>query len=218
VTNIGDQAFSGCNSLTAIQVENGNVNYSSEAGILFNKDKTTLICCPGGKTGHYTIPDSVTSIEDRAFSGCRRLTSITLPDGVTSIGDWAFDDCRRLTSITIPDGVTRIGEQTFYKCRSLTSITIPNGVTRIGHCAFSDCSRLTSITIPNSVTSIGWGAFYGCTRLTSFTNLNPTPQDISHAFNINLSKMTLYVPAGVIAAYRAAAVWKDFGTITAHVP
>ncbi len=116
-----------------------------------------------------TMPDSVTSIGERAFSGCTGLTSITIPDSVTSIGEWAFDDCTGLTSITIPDGVASIRWRAFSGCSSLKSITIPGSVTSIESSAFSGCSSLTGITIPNSVTSIGSSAFEGCTGLTSIT-------------------------------------------------
>ena len=113
------------------------------------------------------IPDSVTSIGDRAFEYCRSLTSITIPNSVTSIGGSAFSDCSSLTSITIPDGVTSIGGSAFSGCSSLTSITIPDTVTSIGDDAFYDCSSLTSITIPDGVTSIVGGSFSGCSSLTS---------------------------------------------------
>ena len=64
-----------------------NSVYSSVDGVLFNKSQTTLIQYPGGKAGSYTIPNSVTSIGDYAFSGCTSLTSVTIPNSVTSIGD-----------------------------------------------------------------------------------------------------------------------------------
>ena len=116
-----------------------------------------------------TIPNSVTSIGDGAFRDCSWLTSVTIPNSVTSIGDGAFRGCSGLTSVTIPNSVTSIGYQAFSYCSGLTSVTIPNSVTSIGDQAFQICSGLTSVTIPNSVTSIGIGAFYGCSGLTSVT-------------------------------------------------
>ena len=115
-----------------------------------------------------TIPDSVTSIGNYAFCNCSNLTSITLPDSVTSIGQDAFS-CTKLTSITLPDSVTSISEGTFGGCTKLTSITIPDSVTSIGKEAFKMCYALTSITIPSSVTDIGDDAFEECTKLTSIT-------------------------------------------------
>jgi hypothetical protein len=166
VTNIGSSAFSACTSLSAITVDALNSVYSSVDGVLFNKSQTTLIQCPGGKAGTYTIPTSVTSIGDRAFDSCHNLTSVTIGNSVTSIGDSAFCWCTSLTSVTIPDSVTSIGSGTFYYCTSLTSVTIPDSVTSIGSGAFYGCSSLTSVTIPNSVTSIGDYAFYDCGSLT----------------------------------------------------
>ena len=170
VTSIGLWAFWECSSLTGIWVSEGNNNYSSDAsGILFDKNMMALIQCPGGFSGAYTIPDSVTSIGSYAFSGCTSLTSVTIPDSVPSIGEYTFDCCASLTSVTIPDSVTRIGWYAFYGCTSLTSVTIPDSVTSIGRYAFEGCESLTSVTIPDSLTSIGGWAFNECTSLTSVT-------------------------------------------------
>ena len=115
------------------------------------------------------IPDSVTSIGESAFSGCKGLTSVTIGNGVTSIGSDAFAGCTRLTSVTIGNSVTSIGSDAFAGCTGLTSVTIGNSVESIGSYAFSGCTGLTSVTIPDSVTSIGESAFSGCTGLTSVT-------------------------------------------------
>ena len=169
VTSIGVGAFASCTSLTGIWVAESNSHYSSDAsGVLFNKDKTTLVQCPGAFAA-YTIPNSVTSIGDAAFSFCTSLASVTIPDSVTSIGRHAFQYCTSLTSVTIPNGVTSIGDSAFSYCASLTSVTIPDSVTSIGWSAFAGCTSLTSVTIPDSVTSIGSLAFSGCTSLTSVT-------------------------------------------------
>ena len=166
VTSIGDLTFSGCASLLSIEVSNGNRNYSSTDGVLFNKNKTELITYPLGKTdSEYAIPNSVTSIDWHAFDGCTSLTSIIIPNSITSISLCAFRYCTSLTNVTIGNSVTSIGDFAFEGCTSLTSVTIPDSVTSIGSYAFYNCTSLTSITIPNSVTSIGHYAFRGCESL-----------------------------------------------------
>ena len=122
VTSIGGGAFAWCTSLTGIWVTEGNSHYSSDAsGVLFSKDKTTLVQYPGAFAA-YAIPDSVTSIGAGAFGGCTSLTSVTIPDSVTSIGGIAFGNCKSLTSVTIPDSVTSIGDGAFASCTSLTDV------------------------------------------------------------------------------------------------
>ena len=166
----GKIEFRSCSNLTTIDVATNNAVFSSENGVLFDKNKTALICYPSGKTeNNYSIPDSVTSIGNSAFSGCTSLTSVTIPNSVTDIGSSAFDDCTSLKTVTIPNGVTYIDYCTFSGCASLTSITIPDSVTRIGGSAFRECISLTNITIPNSVTYIYDDAFSDCTSLISIT-------------------------------------------------
>ncbi len=198
VTSIGSDAFYSCDGLTGIWVSEGNPNYSSDAhGVLFNKAKTWLICAPGGISGSYTIPGSVTSIGSDAFYNCRSLTSVTIPGSVTSIGYEAFSNCTSLTSVTIPDSVTSIGYYAFEDCSSLTSVTIGNGVTSIGDSAFSDCSSLTSVTIPDSVTSIGRSAFYDCDSLTSVTIGNSVTSIGGAAFYHCTSLTSITIPDSV---------------------
>jgi hypothetical protein len=121
VTSIGDYAFSSCSSLTSINVNDDNSNYSSLDGVLYDKDKTTLINYPCAKLDNvFAIPNSVTSIGNSAFSSCTSLTSIVIPNSVTSIGDYAFYNCSSLTSIVIPNSVTSIGDYAFSYCSSLT--------------------------------------------------------------------------------------------------
>ena len=118
VSSIGS-AFYGCNNLNIIDVSSSNKQYCSIDGVLYSKDKKTIIAWPEAK-GHIQIPDSVTSIGSNAFSFISSLTSITIPDSVTSIGDHAFSNCSYLASVTIPDSVTSIGNYAFSNCKSLT--------------------------------------------------------------------------------------------------
>ncbi len=156
VTSIGDYAFSSCSSLQII-VANNNKHYSSYNGGLLNKAGTTLIRGPGG-VSEYTIPDSVTSIDDDAFSYCWSLTSITLPDEEVSIGNYAFFSCSRLTSLVASWVPSELKDR-------ITTVTIPEGTETIHEAAFSGCSKLITITIPDSVTSIATDAFAGCSNL-----------------------------------------------------
>ena len=119
VTSIGYYAFSSCTELTEIKVAEGNTNYLSVDGILFNADKTELICYPAGKKGNYEIPTTVTEIAPEAFLENTLLESVTIPVSVTSIGKNAFQACSELTSVTIPESVTSIGNYAFSNCKKL---------------------------------------------------------------------------------------------------
>ena len=205
VTEIGDYAFNGCTSLTSFYGK-----YASEDGRCLIVDGTLNSFAPAGLT-EYTIPDSVTSIGELAFSECSSLTSITIPDSVTSIGKNAFVYCSSLASVTIPDGVTSIGERAFQDCSSLTSIIIPDSVTSIGEAAFCGCSSLASVTIPDSVTSIGDWAFYYCSSLASVYCKATTPPSLGvEVFYNNASECKIYVPTESVDAYKAAEGWCDY--------
>ncbi|MGI6301958.1 MAG: leucine-rich repeat protein [Verrucomicrobiota bacterium] len=181
------------------------------------EDNTIEIIDYNGSDAEVVIPDTieglpVTSIGGRAFylSG---LTSVTIPNSVTSIGDWAFTSCWGLTSVTIGDSVTNIGNGAFDGCSGLNSVTIPDSVTSIGDSAFSGCSGLTSVTIPDSVTSIGDGAFAGCTSLSAIevNELNPAYSSV-HGVLLDKNQTTVtQFPAGYEGHYEIPASVTSIG-------
>ena len=124
--------------------------YFDKYGVEFSDDRKTLVRCPKDFTGDYVIPDSVTSIGDRAFRDCIGLTFVTIPDSVTCIGDEAFSYCSGLTSIIIPNGVTAINKKIFQNCKSLVSINLPASIEIIYMCAFDGCDSLNEINFPNT--------------------------------------------------------------------
>ncbi|QRE47443.1 leucine-rich repeat domain-containing protein [Flavobacterium psychrophilum] len=162
---------------------------------------TVKVARNAGFTGVAEIPETVaynsknyavTAISENAFR-LSDLTAITIPNSVTVIEEGAFGYCTDLTSVTIPNAVATIGENCFYSCKKLRSLTIPNSLTVIGNGAFSECTGLRTvncqITIPFAINT---NTFY----------------------NLNRSICALNVPPGTEAAYKAAAVWKDFSPIS----
>lgn len=217
--------------LTMAQVPNNQIRYTATEQIdppasAFNVAITSNQWDETTGEGVITFDGDVTSIGNRAFSGCKGLTSITIPDSVTTIGNGAFSNCTSLTSITIPDGVTEIGYNAFSGCSSLTSVTIPNGVTKIGFSAFTHCSSLkafkgkyassdgrclvvdgilnsfapaglTSYSIPSGVTTIS-EAFKYCDALISLTIGNDVTEISSKAFQGNKSLKSVTIESGEI--------------------
>ncbi|MBO4876304.1 MAG: leucine-rich repeat domain-containing protein [Bacteroidales bacterium] len=192
----GTSAFSGCASLSTLNIGENVINIPSYA---FNG-------CNG--LTEVTIGDSVRNIGRCAFKGCIKLFSMTVPDSVTEIGDMAFGQIRNIqyngtatgspwgalsingiidgdliysdetktvligsnplaTNVTIPNSVTSISAFAFVGCASLASVTIPNSVVNIGGSVFKDCVSLVSVSFPNSVTSIGHFVFENCSNLNS---------------------------------------------------
>ena len=160
IKNIGAQVFSQCSKLTSIEVANDSANYTSDNGVLFSKDKKTIMCYPSGKEGEeYVIPEVVTRLEDLAFSGCIKLTSISFPQELNNMGSEVFYGCSGITNINIPEGVTSIEAMSFWGCYALTSVRLPESLESISGYAFLGC-RLKSVNLPKKVTRIDEFAFY----------------------------------------------------------
>lgn len=190
VTNIAMGAFGYNASLTSITVDSENLNYLSENGILFNKEKTTIIQYPGAKQGAYTIPESVTKIGYAAFSNCWGLTYINIHNNVTSIENEAFYRCENLNNVIIPEGITVIERNTFARCFNMKWVKIPSSVNEIRDYSFIECG------------------------LTEIFCLNPEPpllnDDIPSIFEAVDKSIPVYIPIGSISKYKSAEGWNEF--------
>lgn len=183
---------SGCAALAEIQVSPANSHYRSDGGALFNADATALVWFPMGKEGDYTLPITVMSIDDYAFTGCK-ITSLTLPDELTDIGHSAFYGCE-LEEIHMPDKLRQI----------------PVGV-------FQDCRRLSTVYLGTDTELVSDYAFDGCPLLHLYLSASYPPVCRPDAFGRSsdeiFSTCVLHVPSNRLAMYKQDSEWGQFKNI-----
>ena len=180
ITRIKEFAFMGCENLSKITVDKNNSIYDSRSdcnAIIHTVGNRIVAAC--NKT---VMPNSVTSIGEGAFSGCKSLTTIRIPNSVTSIGNYAFYDCTGLVNIELPFGLISVGSSAFENCNSLKNVIIPNSVKSIDTHAFKDCNSLTTISLSSSMTSISAYLFWNCSDLTNIIIPNSVNSIDSSAF------------------------------------
>ena len=178
VAFIGESAFEACTSLEAIEVDDANPNYASVSGVLYDKQRTTLLQCPAGKTGPITLIEGTRYIDDGAFYQCSKVTSIYFPAGVEGVGDYAFQGCSLLEKVVLPSSLKEIGYAAFRDCTSLVAIEV--NATNLNYASFDgvlfDKNMRTllqcpggkdgAFSIPSGVTTIEDYGLYRC-NLTS---------------------------------------------------
>ncbi|MBQ4516206.1 MAG: leucine-rich repeat domain-containing protein, partial [Clostridia bacterium] len=216
---IHKNAFELCKNLESIKVKDGGWYYSSDdGGVLYNRNKDTLIMYPvGKKTEEYTISDGVktiatnafangenlkklviaegvTTIKERAFNNNTGLESVKFPQSLTTMENVAFGACTSIKTIELPDNLTTIGQGVFSGCSGIKSATLPKNMTAINDNMFNECTALENIVIPQGVTSIGINAFRNCSRLKSVTLPNSIKEVAAGCFEYcsSLSKVKYY--------------------------
>ena len=256
VTSIGASSFYQCNKLTSITipaslstignfafenewamkeyiVDANNQNFSSAVGVLFNKDKSRLILFPkNANATTYTIPNTVTTIGDRAFQ-YSSVVSVSIPASLTTIVDNAFGNCRSLTEFVVDPAnanFSTLDGCLFNKDKSALIIspagkkgnyTIPNTVSSIHNYAFCGSTSLTSVVIGSSVATIGSGAFSDCWKMITISVARDTPINLTNPYvfsGMNNTNWTLCVPVNSIVAYLTATQWKDLPNIKEGFP
>lgn len=183
---------SGCAALAEIQVSPANSHYRSEGGVLFNADATALVWFPMGKEGDYTLPATITSIDDYAFTGCK-ITSLILPDELADIGQSAFYGCE-LEEVHMPDKLRQI----------------PVGV-------FQGCQRLSTVYLGTGTELVSDYAFDGCPLLHLYLSASYPPVCRPDAFGRSsdeiFSTCVLHVPSNRLAMYKQDSEWGQFKNI-----
>ncbi len=196
--DVYDITIRSSSSLIEIKVSDNSENYSSVDGVLFNKDKSEILCYPSGKTNSsYNIPNSVKKIGKKAFINCKNLTSITIPDSVVDMDELSFYGCSSLTSIDLPKNLTSIGRGAFYNCEKLTNVKLSDNVTSIGKEAFYNCVNLTNINLPNKLVSIEDYAFRGCEKLNNILIPSSVTSIGEWSFASCLSLEDIFIPKNV---------------------
>lgn len=158
-------AFAGCTSLVGIGVAEGNPNFTSSDGVLYDRGGTTLVSFAPGKAGSFTIPSNVQRISEGAFDGSSSLTEVIIPSGILTIEEATFRYCSSLTRVSLPEGLIQISDNAFYQCTSLAEIVLPQSLVSIGTAAFYKCSSLANVNLPEEISTIGGSAFFSCTSL-----------------------------------------------------
>jgi len=184
IITIEDDAFENCVKLKEITVDEQNQYFTSCDGVLFDKNKTTLILFPPAKAGDYAIPDSVNTIVYSAFQNVKGLTDINFPKDLFIYAD--FSNCENLGNFTVDknskhySGINGIlfckdkeGKIASLLCypqgKKNTDYAVPDGITYIKSQAFYNCKQLKSIILPEGLEEICYGTFRGCEGLTELS-------------------------------------------------
>ncbi len=232
VTEIGTHAFMYCYEVVGFYVDSENPKYTSESGVLFDKNKTTLIQYPPAKADEtYAVPNSVITLGRGAFAFSNNLTSITLSSNLKTIETAALSNCLRIQTLELPSSLTSIENEAFASCIALTTINIPASVTSIGVGAFYTCNRIRNIKVDenNAVYSSVDGVLFdkNKTTLLQYTtgrqemHVYEVPSTVTEigraAFNNSIGVARLILPASLTKINRGGFFnCINIETITCH--
>ena len=180
VSTILGNPFVYAGKLSRILVDSENPNFTNDSsGVLYSKDKSTLIVAPMKISGTYVVPEGVKYINKNAFEQCPFIKTIVLPNSLETLEDYSFINCKALTKADIPANVSQIAPNAFYRCKEYHFVVnLENNryaSDSYGVLFDKDMNTLVrapySITnsykIPGSVTVIGGRAFEDCENLRS---------------------------------------------------
>ena len=199
---MGSEKFNSLYAHINVVIPDGSENFITVDGVTYSGDMTKILWVDPEKTGSYTMPDSVTAIDEKAFEGSA-LESISISPNVTEIVYATFADCASLVSVEMPASVKSIGDMSFASCDSLESIDL-SAVERFGDRSFADCTSLNGIQLSDKLYEADSGVFWGCTALEAITipaSLTTVPASM---FSDCTSLKQVNISEGVVTISRSA--------------
>lgn len=203
VDSIRGDAFTYDPALRSINVSSANSKYTSVDGILFSKDKKSLLAFADGHGTTYTVPDGTQVIGSEAFRGASALESVTMPNFLKKIESSAFLDCTSITEVQVPHGVTSIELSAFNGCTALMFADLPATLTSMGYSVFNNTPSLARLNVRATTPPM------------CHTKYEPRTGNYYWTFaEYNFTNVQLVVPAGCANAYSNAFTWKNFTHIS----
>ena len=213
VTIIGASAFTK-SPIEELVIDENNNHYAFIDGVLYNKDQSLLHTYFDSANKDFVVPETVKTIEKRAFS-VRGLKTIIVNDNVEEIKEAAFAHCYDLESIKLSDTIKRL-ENGLLTYTGIKTIEIPEGVTSIANFVCSNCEQLEKVSMPSTLEEIGGYSFRGCTALKEINLYSVTPPNAiseMHFSDVTYELATLNVPIGSLELYKGHSVWGKFVNI-----
>ncbi|MGI6205286.1 MAG: S-layer homology domain-containing protein [Anaerovoracaceae bacterium] len=184
ITDIEKGSFENCENLMSLSTIVMNPVYSSSAGVLFNKERTELICCPPAKRGPaYTVPDGVQTIDSDAFSNCSNLEQVTMPKGLQTVGAGALSSCSNLKSVIFKGDAPAVESGAFPAAAVMYYPDGKNGWTeptwegyQSKKCLYIESKDMILTDVGADeyfATPVQWGIEQNITQGTSETTFNP---------------------------------------------
>lgn len=184
-------------SVSGLTASNTTVVIPSEVGGITVREIGTGVFKDNRNIVSLTIPDSVTTLQNRICSGCTALREVYLPSGLTVIPDETFDGCSSLSTVHFPDTLEQIRSDAFCGT-ALTEFIAPDSLTAIWGYAFKDCAKLIKVDLKN-VSSVSGGAFQSCTALRSVRLSDKLTELPDHLFDGCTSLAEIDMPDNPIA-------------------
>lgn len=169
IKEFGFDVFPLCVSLHTVTVAEDNPYYFVYSGVMYQRNPTAIFFVPRALSGMIDIYEGVTEVPSTAFASCTNIEYVSIPSSVLTVKDGAFSGCTSLGEVAFSEGVTTIMRDAFSDCTALQIVSLPATVTTIGSAAFSGCSNLFYVLIKEGLETIGSYAFYGCSYISAIS-------------------------------------------------